>query len=231
MVLISLSDNSSEIRCMFYENIILDPKYDYEICLLSFNTYNSIPNISEKLRNNKLQYTNDDEKDIEIINPTGTYDIIDIHNFIKQVVKSGIDITTNNNTLKVEIFSRYKIDFTQDDSVGPLLGFSKQIIPKLKTVESDLMLDIMKINSILIKCNIACGSYKNNVPTNIIHSFHIKDSPGYKIDEVPKNLIYLPLNTHSISELSIIICDQDDNLIDFRNENISVTLHIRKMNN
>lgn len=90
----------------------------------------------------------------------------------------------------------------------------------------------MKINSIIIKCNIACGSYRENGPANIIHNFRIKDSPRYKIDEVPKSLIYLPLNTHSISELSIKnVIKMIDNLVDFKNKNISVILQFRKTNN
>ena len=56
MVLISLNDNKSEINCTYHESIDLDKHYDYEICLLSFNTYNSIPNISEKLKNNRFYY-------------------------------------------------------------------------------------------------------------------------------------------------------------------------------
>lgn len=227
MVLISLNDNKSTINCTYHEPIDLDKHCDYEICLLSFNTYNSIPNISEKLKNNRFYYLKNNEE-IEIKIPTGTYEIEDIAKIVKNI-EPDIKIVTNNNTLKVEILSKYQIDFTKDNCINSLLGFSKQIIAENIRVQSDLIVDIMKINTIRIKCNIAKGSYENNKLTNIIHEFHINDSPGYKIDEVPKNLIYLPLNTHSIRELSIKICDQDNNLIDFRNENINIRLHIRKI--
>lgn len=227
MVLISLNDNKSEITCTYHESIDLDKHYDYEIGLLSFNTYNSIPNISEKLKNNRLYYSKNNEE-IEIKFSTGTYEIADIAEFV-QNIEPDIEIFTNNNTLKVEILSKYQIDFTKDNCINSLLGFSKQIIPISKKVQSDLIVDIMKVNSIRIKCNIVSGSYENNKLTNIIHEFHINDSPGYKIDEVPKNLIYLPLNTKSIRELNIRVCDQDNNLVDFRNENINIRLHIRKI--
>lgn len=227
MVLISLNYNKSEINCTYHESIDLDKQCDYEICLLSFNTYNSIPNISEKLKNNRFYYFKNNEE-IEIKIPTGTYEISDIAKIVKNF-EPDIEIFTNNNTLKVEILSKYQIDFTKDNCINSLLGFSKQIIPIDKKVQSDLIVDIMRVNSIRIKCNIASGSYENNKLTNIIHEFHINDSPGYKIDEVPKNLIYLPINTKSIRELSIKICDQDNNLVDFRNENINIRLHIRKV--
>lgn len=223
---ISLNANSSIINCKFREYIELSRSHAHEICLLGFHTWNSIPNISEKLRNNKIYYTVDKVlKEITI--PTGTYDISDINNYVKNI-EPGIEIFDNNNTLKVEILSKYEIDFTKSNSINSLLGFSNQIIPINKKTESDLVVDIMKVNTVRIKCNIAEGIYENNERSNMIYQFHIKDNPGYKIDEVPRNLIYYPLNTHSINEINIRICDQDNNLIDFRNENINIILHIRK---
>lgn len=77
------------------------------------------------------------------------------------------------NTLKVEIQRKYEIDFTKYNSIRTLLGFSKQIIPANKKVESDLPVNIMKVNSIRIKCNIATGTYENEKLTNVIHEFSL----------------------------------------------------------
>lgn len=132
-------------------------------------------------------------------------------------------------TLKVIICSQYELDFAKDNSVGSLLGFSKQIIPPNKLVESDLPVNIMKVNSIRIKCNIATGSYENKKLTNVTHAFFINDKPGEKINEIPRNLIYFPLTNNSVREIGILIVDQDDDLIDFRDEKISITFHICKI--
>lgn len=52
---------------------------------------------------------------------------------------------------------------------------------------------------------------------------------GYKITEVPKNLIYLPLvNTQSISDVTIKFVDQNQKLVNFRGERSSVVLAIEK---
>jgi hypothetical protein len=227
MTTISLDGNSSRITCEFDEPIELDKNSNYEICLLNFSTYNSIPNISELLRNNTLTYKHENGVK-DIIFPTGSFEIDDINDFIDENLK--IEIRPNLTTLKVEIFSAYEIDFTKDNSIANLLGFSKQIIPANTLVESDLPVNIMKVNSIRIKCNIASGGYENKQLTNVIHEFFINDRPGEKINEIPKNLIYYPLTTNSIREIDIRIVDQDGDLIDFRNEKISIRLHIRKIN-
>lgn len=227
MATISLDGNSSIISCQFNEPLELDKNFNYEICLLNFSTYNSIPNISQLLRNNTLSYKQENESK-QIIFPTGSYEINDINNFIDENIK--IEIKPNMTTLKVEVFSDYEIDFTKENSIGNLLGFSKKIIPAKTLVESDLPVNIMKINSIRLKCNIATGSYKNNVLTNVIHEFFINDIPGGKINEIPRNLIYFPITNRSIREIDIRIVDQDDDLIDFRDEIISIRLHIRKIN-
>jgi hypothetical protein len=232
MVTISLDGNSSKIKCEFEDPIDLDKNFNYEICLLNFSTYNSIPNVSEKLKNNVLTYINKNEKDntieiIDIVFPTGSYEIENIHNYIDQ--KLGIQIRPNLTTLKVEIYSKLELDLTKENSIGKLLGFSKQIIPIRKKVSSDLPVDIMKVNTIRIKCDIASGSYENKKLTNIIHEFVLTDNPGEKINEIPKNLIYFPITRHSIREIEMRVVDQDGDLIDFRNEKISIRLHIRKM--
>jgi hypothetical protein len=67
----------------------------------------------------------------------------------------------------------------------------------------------------------------NNKPVHTIHEFSPDVLPGYKINEVPKNIIYLPLNTNSISSVTLELVDQDGNLIDFRGETITIRLHLR----
>lgn len=58
----------------------------------------------------------------------------------------------------------------------------------------------------------------NNTPVNIFHEFGINVFPEYKMDEIPRNLIYLPVNVKEISCLKIWITDQEQRLINFRGE-------------
>lgn len=92
---------------------------------------------------------------------------------------------------------------------------------------SDLYVDINRVNTIRIECNIIGGSYINNQQAHILHEFSIKVSPGYKIIEVPLNVIYLPVNVERLTSLILKLTDQDGNLLNFRGENITIRLHLK----
>ncbi|WP_143457370.1 hypothetical protein, partial [Klebsiella pneumoniae] len=104
---------------------------EWEAALLDFTTYNSIPNITEKVNNKLHIYKGKDENtnytSPEVIElPTGSYEIEDINKELQEKLgKENIKLQANNNLLKVEITSKYYIDFTQDNSIGSMLGFPK----------------------------------------------------------------------------------------------------------
>ena len=58
--------------------------------------------------------------------------------------------------------------------------------------------------------------------------FFPKVSPGYKIIESPVNLVYLPITLDTIDSLNVYITDQDDYLLNLRNEKITIRFHIRE---
>lgn len=159
------------------------------------------------------------EKTITI--PTGSYEIKDINNFLQRSLGNDIHfmLKVNNNTLKSEILCNRKINFKKNNTIGPLLGFS----------ESDKPVNILKVNAIRIECNITTGAYANNKLVHTIHEFFPIVSPGYKIVEVPKNVIYLPVTVKTIHNLNISIVDQDGDLVDFRGETITIRLHLKRI--
>ena len=58
--------------------------------------------------------------------------------------------------------------------------------------------------------------------------FFSKVSPGYKITETPVNLVYLPMTLDTIDSLKVSITDQDDHLLNLRNEMLTIRFHIRE---
>ena len=58
--------------------------------------------------------------------------------------------------------------------------------------------------------------------------FFPKFSPGYKIIESPVNLVCLPIMLDTIDRLTVSITDQDDNLLNLRNEKLTIRFHIRE---
>lgn len=223
--LLTLSGNKSTLSAYFFPPIELSPSTNYECGLVSLFTFNSIPNVD---KNNNLLHVGEDV--IEI--PEGSYEVDDITNYITKKLKdkgskNKVIINANTNTLKVEITATEALYFDNDRTIGKLLGFSKSVIPKNVTHISDLPVNINKVNSVRVECSIVTGSYINGRPGHTIHKFSPDVLPGFKINEVPQNIIYLPVNVNVISSIVVDLIDQDGNPVDFRAEEISLTLHLR----
>lgn len=250
----TLSGSQSVLRTNFYPPINLGENDEYVLALVNFETYNSMPNVNSS--NNKFYYKKVNDilnQTIEI--PEGAYEVESINEYIKKAVgdptvdskiikltqkvklknsklklpETFVTIKSNNNTLKCEILSSLEIDFTPKDSIGPLLGFKHKKLEPNKLHISDYIVDVNKINMIGVECNIAAGSYRNNKSVHIIHEFFPNVPPGFKIVENPANVIYLPINTKQIGELTVEIVDQNGNLINLRKETVTVRLHLKKL--
>lgn len=199
------------------------PNGQWEIGLVDFTTYNSIPNVEENV-NNKFHLGND-----VIALPTGSYEIDAINTFVQSRLKSSqkLEVKANNNTLKTEIFASEVVDFDHDDSIAPLLGFSRKKLKVGEWQESDKPVDIMRVTVIRIECNVVVGAYQNGIESHIIHEFYPAVAPGFKIIEKPSNVIYLPVNVERLSRITIYLTDQENRLINFRGETVNVRLHLR----
>lgn len=229
---VTLTGTSSELHANFFPPIQL-PSNDYSIGLLSFDSYNSIPNIM-KGKNDMFYYGND--KSIQI--PEGTYELDAINTFLSEKLNEdgniGFHLRGNTNTLKAELRCDVPVYFNFPDkpnSIGSLLGFNKPrttIKPGGGYTSSDTIVEIFKVNAISVQCNLVSGSYQNGNPVHILHQFFPLSAPGYKIVETPSPVIYLPINTQTIYNLSVHLTDQDNNLIDFRGETITIRLHLKK---
>lgn len=234
---VTVTSLSSTLRTTLFPPIILQQDKQWEVALLDFTTYNSIPNIIEGV-NNKLHYAkkiNDQgvlsSRDfIEI--KTGSYEITDINKeFQNKLGSNAIDLRANNNNLRSEIKCKFHIDFTQPSSIGPLLGFPNftDILEPNIYHTSPKTVNIVKVNTINITCNIVQGSYVNGTNQHILHTFYPTVPPGFKIVEKPHNLIYLPLNTTHISDIVLNVLDQDGDAVNFRGEIITLRIHIRQV--
>ena len=236
---IILSSDKTNFNTRFNPKLELDEKKKYEIALVNLETYYSFPNIDET--NNTFVYSPDNGNSWEKIKiPEGSYEIDDINDAIQHEMKKRthydeinedyyINIAPNTNTLKsVLILEKgYQIDFNHQNSLAKMLGFTGTKYTE-GFHESENVVDILRINSILVNIDIISGSYVNGTTKSTIYSFFPDVSPGYKIIESPVNLVYLPITLNTIDSLNVMITDQDDHLLNLRNEKLTIRFHIRE---
>src|SRR5260221_8770773 len=232
LTLILTGDSSDFTTC--FNSIILDSKKEYEVALLSIDTYNSIPNITSK--NNQFKYFNGQMWKIITLN-TGAYELESINNeIIRQIIVNGddkksISILPELSTLSCIIDIKnpdYKVDFKIENSIAKTLGFINETLNSGYNL-SPKIVQIIKINSILVNIDIIMGSYVNGSNSPAIYSFYPNVPPGYKIVERPNpKLIYYPLSRHDICRIRVWLTDQNNNLIDNRSETVTVRIHIRE---
>ena len=224
----------SNIRTQYTPEVVLPQSCEYEMALTNLETYYSFPNINPD--NNNFKVSIDKGKSWKALSiPTGCYEIKAINQNLQRLIKESggkadkIKIMANVNTLKCVldiVDENYQIDFTGNKCIRTVLGFNAKIYTQGRN-ESEHLVDIMHINSILVQCDIVSGSRLNGIEAPIIYSFFPNVSPGEKIVETPKNLIYMPITTKVISSITCWLTDQDGKALDLRGEKLSIALNIR----
>ena len=225
MYTITLNGNSSELSCDIFPS--LEVENNAQICLLSLQTNNSIPNIEPGC--NTIAFRNLINENEYVIIPTGSYELVYLESVIQRMMPDYItffELKSNSNTLKCMISCSHEIDFSVENSIAKLLGFRNVLYTSGDIHKSENIVNIMKVNCIKIECNLITGSFCDGTPSQIIHELYPTVPAGYKIVEVPRHPVFYALNTTSISKVNIILKDQDDFLINLRGESITVRLQI-----
>ena len=213
-----VSDNESEFKTRFNPTLQLDRDKEYEIALVNLETYYSFPNIDES--NNVFVYSPGKGNSwVKIKIPEGSYEIDNINNTIHHEMEkrghynpinkdSYINISANSNTLKsvLTLEKNYQVDFNHQNSLAKVLGYTSAKYTG-GFHESENVVNILSIISVLVNIDIILESYINGMMKNTIYSFFPKVSPRYKIIESPVNLVYIPITLDTIDSLEILITD------------------------
>lgn len=158
--------------------------------------------------------------------PEGNYEIEEIEKEVQKTIPD-FKLVPNNVLMNCQLMSSKLFDFTKGGMGVDMLGFVEYTEPNI-FVHARNKININNVNVIRIKCNIAAGSFINGKPDHTIHSFFPLIPPGYKLVEVVKNIIYYPINVRTLDVVTITIVDQNDRIVDFHGEEITLRCHIRK---
>lgn len=226
---IEVTGTQSVISSPIFPPVILDDEKNYVIGLLSFTTYNTIPNIQQGC--NTLHYKDHGGIDKSVTLPTGAYELSDINRYLqKKLGRQNINIVANNNTLRSEIISTFKLDFTKKNTLASLLGFKSKVLPENVSNISDTSVKILQVTSLNIDTNISSGSYKNGKIDHCIHQVIPRVPPGYKIIDTPSTVVYLPVNQRVLDKIVFRITDQTGNIVNFQGESITIRIHLKRGN-
>jgi len=158
--------------------------------------------------------------------PQGTYEVVELSKEIQKQIPDFLLLADNYTMKENLVCSSHVFDFTKPCLGSILLGFTGYSTPFVGFLSTN-KININNINVIRVKCNIANGSYLNGEKSHTIHSFYPEAPPGFKIIEVPRNIIYFPVNKRTL-DVSITFADQNDKPIDFNGEETTITCHIKK---
>src|SRR6476469_9150268 len=242
---ITHSDTKSDFTFNLSPPIHLRQDAQYEAALLSINLYNSIPNITDE--NNKFMYSADNKQTWKIITLNrGCYEIQAINDEIQRVMTVNGDFNVDNKEFYITLSAdfpelksiihitdpSYFVDFNVENSIGQTLGF-QPVTLRLGYNKSQAIVDVTKINLVLVNVDIISGSYVSGYQSPCIYSFDpYKVPPGYKLDDRPNpSLTYYPVNRPSINSLRIWLTDQNNKTIDLRGEKVTVKIQIREVIN
>lgn len=213
-----------------YPPIKLDRNYQYSLGLVGLYTCNTVRNIFEG--NNKFYYEDDKEITIE----PGSYEIDEIRTYIRSKISSdpkeaeaAFTLTANNNTLKCEIVSKFKIDFSKPGSIGHILGFGERILEANQKHTSPEDVDIISTSTIFVDTNITAGAYRNEHLCHSIFEFGLFVPPGYLLEKEPSHIIYFPLTVSEIDNITLRFVDYHNKLINFSDDTYSsVRLELKR---
>ena len=241
---ITVSGTNSRLFTRFSPPMVFDPDANsgYEIALCRLETYFCFQNIDEW--NNALCVTIDGgQKWTDLKIPVGCYDVTGINealqlllgevskNDVQEKKQPYIVLTGNRNTSKCVLeIANHKtiINFDVKNSIRSVLGFEAKKYVGGKRYESENKVNIVRIQSILVHCDVINSSRVNGVPAPVIYNFSPNVAPAEKIVCQPKHLMYVPLSLSVISSMTAWITDQEGRTLDLHGERLTLAFHIRK---
>ena len=183
-----------------------------------------------------------------IVFDTGCYELKDVQDVIlrdKLHTEHKTEMIIDFVLMKVGIKSLWTLDMSAQNSIGSTLGFEKKMYPPTGDgdyVWSTKPIDLFSIHNIRIKSNLTCCNVQDsnlhdstlyefpqdsNLHDSTLYEFPLSVGPTEKIIERPINPEFYRVTSERLYYLSVIIVDQNDRLIDFLGEKITVLLHFR----
>ena len=237
---IRITSKMSDIRIQPNPPIKLNPDRNYECGLKWFAASNTIFNIDTN--NNKFIFSHNNGKEWTTITlRQDAYEIKAINEEIQRNMREKNKWDAANNSYPINISTtatriiinitdnNYKIDFSKSNTLRDVFGFDAQVLHFGRNVAQNTA-NITNLSTINVDCSFVKGMYLNDKTSSILYSIPAYTVPvGFKIYEKESAPVYLPIIQNTISQYRIRIVDEDNKLINFNGEEISMLLHIKQV--
>ena len=211
--------------------------------IVIFNDFTFLDSVTRiNANNNSIHISIDSGKnwfDLKI--PIGCYGINGINETLQRLLLENsndgkvkepyVVLSGNINTLKCVLEIRKEstiVDFDTKNSIRGMLGFEAKKYKGGKRYESENKVNILRVNSIMVHCDVIKTSRVNGMLAPVIYNFFPNVSPGEKIVHQPQHLNYAPLTMSIIPSMTVWVTDQKCDLLDLREQELTLTFHIRK---
>ena len=259
MVLLTLTSspsNGGDFTTVFNPRYTMSGKAsDFKIALVRATVCKAWPNISESLKNNKIQYKSGAAAWKTIVLPDGVYTYDLLNAAIQREMKK------NNDYTQVEGKDEFFIEFDANIATGRVViivknNYSVNIAPLISDVQYDMrpMLGFTTstmahtsgsdarfegnkvpdfnggITAVQLCCDLVTGNnaFTNGKSVPALYTYTPTARP-YAFDvEAPSQRIWLSMNTNEISSVKIWLTDQDGNLLTTGGEKTTVVIEIAK---
>lgn len=209
----------------------------YEVALVSAEIPNTWYNVSAKIGNNKLHYSDDGGLNFTTLTvPDGIYSVSSLNTQMQELIGNNyIEFGADASRLRVFVILKngYQVNFNHPDTFRNLLGFSGITITTQNTkVYATNRPNITNNNdSFYILCDMINSTYSRLGPSfsNVLYAFSFTVSSGSMQSVVPSERVHLPLSGSYFDRVNIKIVNQDGKVMDFNGERTIVNLKVRQI--
>ena len=199
------------------------------MALGNLSIYNTWKNVKSTYNKNKFKIsapTWNENFDL----PDGSYNISEIQDYIKYIIKKHETIGENapiliyantiNNRIVFKIKSGYKLELLSKETMK-LLGSTKDIIDSDKHSENVPRLE--NVEAVLVHCNLVNSSYQQ--ASRVLFTFVPTKQYGQLISISPHSSVFLKTMNTEFSEIEVRFTDQNNNALEIE-DNVNISLII-----
>lgn len=237
-----LSGKTSNLKQSIFPPIELSEEKQYGLAVLNFFCFNTVANVTETCNILEIYFGRPSRGEILTI-PKGCYSLESLFDVIKEYLASiqkkhygvqplDLEYKVTPDSGRIMLKGSFEINFGVENSLGKVLGFSDKVRTQGitdKWITSDMPVNIMGYNAICISCPLITNSYLNGEPSTILHTFSPNAPMGYRIESLPNPVIYQKIRDNYISSIEVSVVNEQNQLIDFSGEIVTVTLHLTEL--